>query len=199
MKSATHMSGVVLLAAALLAVAPTWAHAQEPDLGKGADVYGATCGRCHNPRSPVERSDREWIVIINHMRVRANLTGDEARDVLAFLMATNGQDVVRTGSPGGADAPDQPAADVQISSDPADVQLGMDLSSAKGCVGCHVVNGAGGQIGPALNGVVDGKGAPFVQQKLSNPAFDNPGTLMPNLQLTPPEIVALIAYLATLR
>ncbi len=57
----------------------------------GAAVYGSMCGRCHNARSPLERTDREWVVIIAHMRVRGNLTGPQVRDVLAFLQATNGQ------------------------------------------------------------------------------------------------------------
>ncbi|MFQ6046324.1 MAG: c-type cytochrome [Gemmatimonadales bacterium] len=66
--------------------------AQQPaqnEVNEGARVYGATCGRCHNPRSPLERDDRDWIAIANHMRVRANLTGKEVRSVIAFLQATN--------------------------------------------------------------------------------------------------------------
>ncbi len=70
------------------------ATAQEVDpmlVAEGAAMYGATCGRCHYARSPLERTDRQWVVIMTHMRVRANLTGQQARKVLAFLMATNGQ------------------------------------------------------------------------------------------------------------
>ena len=57
----------------------------------------------------------------------------------------------------------------------------------------------GGQIGPSLDGVVDTKGALFVQRKMSEPSFDNAGTLMPNLRLKPEQVTALIAYLATLQ
>lgn len=70
------------------------ARAQRVDpmlVAEGAAMYGATCGRCHYARSPLERTDRQWVVIMTHMRVRANLTGQQARKVLAFLMATNGQ------------------------------------------------------------------------------------------------------------
>ncbi|MBI4538285.1 MAG: cytochrome c [Gemmatimonadetes bacterium] len=55
----------------------------------GAEVYGYSCGRCHNPRAAAERTDEEWAPILTHMRVRANLTGRQARAVMAFLTAVN--------------------------------------------------------------------------------------------------------------
>ncbi len=57
------------------------------DVTEGARVYGDMCGRCHNPRSPLEHNDRAWVAIANHMRNRGNLTGGEVRSVLAFLQA----------------------------------------------------------------------------------------------------------------
>ena len=84
------LAGAALL---LLFAVPLPAVAQEPSSGsrvaEGARVYGNMCGRCHNPRSPLERDDRSWITIINHMRVRGNLTGGQVKDVLAFLQGTN--------------------------------------------------------------------------------------------------------------
>ncbi len=96
---AINWNGTVrrLLPLAAIGIAPLVAHdavAQQVDpmlVAEGAAVYGANCGRCHNARSPLERSDRQWVVIMTHMRVRANLAGQDARKVLAFLMATNGQ------------------------------------------------------------------------------------------------------------
>ncbi len=88
-------SRLLLLAAVcspLLVANDATAQAVDPMLvAEGAAMYGATCARCHYARSPLERSDRQWVVIMNHMRVRANLTGQQTRKVLAFLMATNGQ------------------------------------------------------------------------------------------------------------
>jgi mono/diheme cytochrome c family protein len=83
-----------LLGVILLPLFSAEAQGQQIDpvrVAEGAAVYGSMCGRCHNVRSPLERTDREWVVIIAHMRVRANLTGGQVRDVLAFLQATNGQ------------------------------------------------------------------------------------------------------------
>ena len=58
-------------------------------VARGAEVYGYSCGRCHNARAAVERTDRAWEAVVDHMRVRANLTGGEARAVTAFMRALN--------------------------------------------------------------------------------------------------------------
>ncbi len=55
----------------------------------GAQAWSDNCMRCHNLRHPRERSDREWDIIVHHMRVRANLTAEEHRVILAFLKAAN--------------------------------------------------------------------------------------------------------------
>ncbi len=195
-----NMAWTVVMAAALLTPAPGEAQAQQAgDIGRGAEVYGATCGRCHNPRSPVERADREWTVIVNHMRTRASLTGGAARNVLAFLQATNGDPPREIGASGVAAEPVRQPANVVISTDPATVAEGLALATSAGCIGCHEIRGEGGQFGPSLNGVVDRKGALFVQQKVSDPSFNNAGTSMPHLGLNAKQIAALIAYLATLK
>ncbi len=55
----------------------------------GARTWEQNCMRCHNVRPPHERSDREWEIIVHHMRVRANLTGEEHRLILDFLKSAN--------------------------------------------------------------------------------------------------------------
>ena len=55
----------------------------------GARAWVQNCMRCHNVRDPQERSDREWEVIVHHMRVRANLTAEEHRLIVEFLKAAN--------------------------------------------------------------------------------------------------------------
>jgi len=60
----------------------------EPDLANGAKVWAETCMRCHNVRTPDNLSKRAWIYSMNHMRVRAGLTGQETRDVLAFILSS---------------------------------------------------------------------------------------------------------------
>ena len=55
----------------------------------GAQLWSENCGRCHNLRSPKERSDRQWEIIVFHMRTRANLIGQEAEKILEFLKKSN--------------------------------------------------------------------------------------------------------------
>ena len=196
--------GLTSLAAAMLTVtglAATDLTGQESagrQVAKGASVYGTMCGRCHNPRSPLERTDREWVVIVNHMRVRGNLTGKEARSVVAFLQSTN-TDPRRTVVTEGA----VPATEETVTSGPAatdaeSIAEGKSLIDQKACLGCHVIGNAGGSVGPGLNGVVGSKGAAFVRRKLANPPFNNAASMMPNFGLTSEQIEAILAYLARL-
>lgn len=60
-----------------------------PDIKAGASMWSQNCMRCHNLRNPNERSDREWDVIVQHMRVRGNLTAEEHRLILRFLQSAN--------------------------------------------------------------------------------------------------------------
>ncbi len=68
------------------------AQTKKPDpmqVVRGAKAWKNNCGRCHNLRSPKELTDEEWDVSVAHMRVRANLTGQDAEDIKAFLKASN--------------------------------------------------------------------------------------------------------------
>ncbi len=192
-------AGVV---AVMFLAIPVDAQAQQSSaIAEGARVYGNTCGSCHNARSPLERTDRQWVTIVNHMRVRGNLTGRHARAVLAFLQGTNTDPRERSQLPG--QAPNNTATaerDVSdaVSTDRVVVSLGAALINEKACLGCHVVGNMGGAVGPSLNDVVGRQGARFVRQKLMDPTFDNRNSMMPNFGLSDQQIEALVAYLATL-
>ena len=58
-------------------------------IGRGAEAWVDTCARCHNMRSPTEMSPEDWDMTVNHMRVRANIPGDVAEDIKAFLMMSS--------------------------------------------------------------------------------------------------------------
>ena len=51
----------------------------------GAQLWAQNCQRCHNTRSPSTYNDAQWEVALMHMRVRANLTPEEHKQILAFL------------------------------------------------------------------------------------------------------------------
>jgi|ERR1041384_1087081 cytochrome c5 len=55
----------------------------------GAQLWGERCGFCHNVRSPTSFNDAQWEVATLHMRVRANLTGEEQRKILEFLKSAD--------------------------------------------------------------------------------------------------------------
>lgn len=56
---------------------------------RGAKAWSENCGRCHNIRAAGELNDEEWAVSVTHMRVRANIPGEVAKDIIAFLQASN--------------------------------------------------------------------------------------------------------------
>ncbi len=55
----------------------------------GAQLWAENCNRCHNAPPPERFSDAQWNVIVHHMRLRANLTGEETRKITEFLQASN--------------------------------------------------------------------------------------------------------------
>ncbi len=175
--------------------------AQDDNLvSEGARVYGNMCGRCHNPRSPLEHTDRSWTMIINHMRIRANLTGTQVRSVLAFLQATN-TDPRERANPFGETPPVNGggATDTTLSTNPQVISQGRTVVQEGACLGCHVVQGQGGAVGPSLDDVITRKGVEFVMKKLADPTFDKATSMMPNFGLTREQIRAVASYLASLQ
>jgi len=55
----------------------------------GAQLWERNCGHCHNVRSPASYSDAQWEVVMLHMRVRANLTAEEHKQILALLKSAH--------------------------------------------------------------------------------------------------------------
>lgn len=62
--------------------------AAAPEKG-GAQLWAENCSRCHNIRPPQSFNDAQWHAVVHHMRLRANLTGEEARLVTEFLQANH--------------------------------------------------------------------------------------------------------------
>ncbi len=59
------------------------------DFARGAKAWVDNCVRCHNVRDPKELRDDQWITTTFHMRIRAGLTGQQARDIIKFLQMSN--------------------------------------------------------------------------------------------------------------
>jgi mono/diheme cytochrome c family protein len=86
-------AAVVLLAALGLVGCATPDHNTGPGAkaaaSAGPQLWAENCGRCHYIRSPNSQSDAQWEVVAMHMRLRANLTAHEYREILAFLKSAH--------------------------------------------------------------------------------------------------------------
>ena len=67
------------------------------------------------------------------------------------------------------------------------------------CMGCHVVGGKGGNVGPALDGVASRLDADFLRKWISDPQSVKPGTAMPNLGLKGESLDEILNFLASLK
>ena len=66
------------------------------------------------------------------------------------------------------------------------------------CVACHSIDGRGGSVGPALDGVADRFDAEYLGRWLREPDAVRPGTAMPRLPLSDEQITEVVAWLGTL-
>jgi len=57
------------------------ARTNQPDVGQRK--FDANCGRCHS--FPQQLSPSLTGTVVRHMRVRANLSAEDAKDILRFL------------------------------------------------------------------------------------------------------------------
>jgi mono/diheme cytochrome c family protein len=161
----------------------------------GAQTWADNCDRCHNMRDPKEFRDDQWRSIVSHMRVRGGLTGQEARDVLAFLQEANNVTVVPVVSASTA----TPAVAASESAGDGDGQA----IYAQTCIACHGADGKG-----AIPGVPDftAKAGPLSKSdaelvKNISEGFQSPGSFMAmpakggNSALTEDDVRAVLAYL----
>ncbi|PLX75811.1 MAG: hypothetical protein C0615_07530 [Desulfuromonas sp.] len=83
------------------------------------------------------------------------------------------------------------------SSAAADEALARKLLVSQGCKGCHVLEGEGGKLGPALDKIGARLNADQIRQKLLDPKADNPKSYMPGFaHLKENELQAMIDFLS---
>ncbi len=76
---------------------------------------------------------------------------------------------------------------------------GLRLFREKGCIGCHMIRGEGGKVGPALDMVRGRYTSEWIYKWLRDPATVKPGTKMPNPNLTDNERALLVFFLSAQR
>jgi nitric oxide reductase subunit C len=67
------------------------------------------------------------------------------------------------------------------------------------CIACHALEGQGGSVGPALDGVGSRFDADYIKRWLQDPLAIKENSRMPKLPLTDADIVELTAFLSQLK
>jgi ubiquinol-cytochrome c reductase cytochrome b subunit len=85
-----------------------------------------------------------------------------------------------------------------IASIPDNIVHGAQIYQEQSCGSCHIVNGVGAKLGPALNGLATRHDQQWVTKHFANPAAMSPGSIMPPTTLPPKEMQELVDYLFSL-
>lgn len=118
----------LLFSSGLLTITHAADYPEAGNFSDGSKVWAENCNRCHNMRGPKELRDDQWISTSFHMRMRAGLTGQETRDVITFLQASNTKTVA--------------AGSMQVVAATSKGETGAETYK-KTCVACHSANGKG--------------------------------------------------------
>jgi mono/diheme cytochrome c family protein len=100
------------------------------------------------------------------------------------------------GLKGGTDP--KPNSDPKVSE--AGAKRGQELFDTIGCMGCHIVNGKGGAVGPDLSDEADkGRSRQWLTTQIRDPRSNDPESIMPAYNnLSKEKINDLVDYLMTL-
>lgn len=124
----TTVAAISIGASVLLSLpAAAFDYPEPGDFARGSKAWADNCERCHNIRPANELRDDQWLTTIFHMRVRAGLTGQEARDILTFLQTSNVAFAAETTEP---------------DESPASSLSGKEIYQQT-CVACHGPDGKG--------------------------------------------------------
>lgn len=81
----------------------------------------------------------------------------------------------------------------------SDAERGQQLVTSRGCTGCHAIDGKGGKLGPALDGVGKRLDDDKIMQKLVDPKAGNPKSVMPSYKgMSKEDLEAMVDYLEKL-
>ena len=181
-------AGLILLASSYSASTMAADYPEAGNFSDGSKVWAENCGRCHNIRGPKELRDDQWISTAFHMRIRAGLTGQETRDVITFLQASNTKTVA--------------AGSTHVVAATSKGETGEETYK-KTCVACHGGDGKGAF--PGTPNFTDSSGAlsqsdEVLINHITN-GFQSPGSPMAmppkggNPNLDDPSIKAVLVYI----
>lgn len=131
--------------------------------------------------------------IFDPQEVGAEEAKKNVDDVLAFFHWISKIDT--NGFP--AD-PDLGGAAISAGKPTAEVAAGAPEFFRTICISCHAVDGGGGTVGPALDGVADRYDADYLRGWIRDPQSVKPGTTMPQLIIEDAVLDEIVIYLTTL-
>ena len=165
-------------------------------LGEGA-YYAPELTQVYTRRGPdfirAMLRDPEAMYPGQRRMVNYRFTAAQIEDLVAFLQWVDGMDL--NGFPA---APTLNAV-AAPSGAPVAVATNRPQVFNQLCVACHRLGGQGGVVGPALDGVGARLDAAYLDRWLHDPQGVKPGTAMPRLPLSEPQIRELVAFLSQLR
>ncbi len=123
--------------------------------------------------------------------VQYDFTDDEITDLIAFFTWIG--EIDTNGFPA---EPDLAPAPVYVAPAVAGSAPAPDTFSAI-CIACHSLEGSGGNVGPALDGVGARYSEPELRAWLADPEGTKPGTAMPNLNLSEADLNEITSFLMT--
>lgn len=181
--------------------APTqWMQLTPPQMA-GIQYYRQEqCDSCHNvtgdsPKNgpnlidTARRHDAAWLmahfknpsaVTPGTTMTPPNLSDTQLKDLSALMM---------TLTPENGDV---------VDSAPTYAVQGALIFQKNGCGACHAINGAGGKIGPALNGLASRRNEAWVIEHFLDPRKMSPGTPMPPYKFSSADMQNEVSYLFTL-
>jgi mono/diheme cytochrome c family protein len=136
------------------------------------------------------------------------LSPDQIWAVVAYLQSQGGEvtvtanDLKPTGGGSAAAAPAATGAPITATLDP------VQLYNEKGCVGCHQLDGKGGQVGPSFDHIGARRDAAYIRRSILEPnadtakGFEKFAGTMPTTfghQLSAAQLEALVKFLASHR
>lgn len=131
-----HLLFSGLLSLLLLTASPLQAQTEtglgKGDVARGAGEWATNCVRCHEMREPSEFDDALWKPVLMHMRLEGGLTGQQTRDILAFIQSSDYH------------PPEQVAMAAPSTS--AVRGTGQSIYGTT-CIACHGANGKGAVAG----------------------------------------------------
>ncbi len=128
---------------------------------------------------------------------RFGFTEDEARALTLYVLSLTRRDVRQVVGYGGPTAP--AAAAAPAGAGEKKPSPGQQAFASLGCIGCHKINGLGGEMGKDLTHIGSQRERDWLVRWIKNPQAVKPGTPMPNLGVSDKDAEALAEYLSSLK